>query len=204
MITVSMACYRESSPTARIVGTRVAGRRTTVMAPREPGADDAVDGGAPIPEPAYLRPTAGDPVPWWRTLFRLARRAAEACGGCGRVFGPVEAIWLGRLGRGRFRRRVPTCAGCAPAARWLPPRHCRRCGRMIRLPVERGRRPRPFCCCRCKDRWYRRRAARGVVRTGRCLGCGAGFVPARRDARTCSPGCRQALYRRRHAARTKR
>ena len=174
------------------------------MAPIEPGVDDAIDGRALIPEPAYLRPTTGHPVPWWRTLFRLARRDAEACGGCGRVFGPAEAIWLGRLGRGRFRWRVPACAGCAPTARWLPPTHCRSCGRMIRLPAERGRRPRPFCCRRCKDRWYRRRAARGVVRTRRCLRCGAGFVPARRDARTCSPRCRQALYRRRHAAGTER
>ena len=174
------------------------------MAPIEPGVGDAVDGRSFIPEPVYLRPAAEHPLPWWRTLFHLARRAAEACGGCGRVFGPAEAIWLGRLGRGRFRWRVPTCAGCAPAARWLPPRHCRSCGRMIRLPFERGHHPRPFCRRRCKDRWYRRRAARGVVRTRRCLGCGAAFVPARRDARTCSPRCRQALYRRRHAAGTVR
>ena len=46
-----------------------------------------------------------------------------------------------------------------------------------------------------------RRALRRRERRQFCAGCGATFVPARRDARYCGNACRQRAYRVKKAAR---
>lgn len=78
------------------------------------------------------------------------------------------------------------------------PRPCRHCGR--RFYGELARR---YCCDACGElaRRERRPSRARPAYLARCVECDALYVPARADARYCSPACRQSAYRRRKADR---
>jgi hypothetical protein len=101
---------------------------------------------------------------------------------------------------------LPLCIRCetlrAGNQEIARPWPCVGCGRMLRHRV-RHHYAETFCSIACEDSVYARRAQRrrrrqrwrqGII----CTCCGKRFRPQRRgDALTCSPACRQKLYRRR-------
>lgn len=154
-------------------------------------------------------PAAALPLPR-ESLPERARRTAEVCGGCGRALAPGEPVWRVVLGepRGGFRwSRTWTivCASCRPPRRWDTTNeecaHCRRGVGTTRSLDARFRRPRTFCTECCRVRWFQAqaKAARLAPRQKTCAACGQAFTATRRDARTCSPACRQKAYRERPA-----
>lgn len=137
---------------------------------------------------------------------RRARETAEICGACGRTIGEGESVWRVRLGHGHGILRcssgalAPVCVDCRPPdVRWSPIVSCATCSRRVTTEFSRRRMRRTFCSNRCSWRWYttRRNDLTADARRRTCDGCGDVFVPARRDALTCSPGCRQRAYRQR-------
>jgi hypothetical protein len=137
---------------------------------------------------------------------RHARRTAEYCGRCGSAFEPDETIWRLTVPHvitpyvRRWRLSV-CCSGCTPDRRQRERcvRPCEHCGRPV--GVLPGRRT--FCSDRCTWSWYnaQRNARTAVERLARpqCRGCGKRFIQTRSDATTCSPACRQRVYRQRRA-----
>jgi hypothetical protein len=158
-----------------------------------------------------------------RDIQRQAYHDASVCGACGRAMGAREPVWIARGPVGKDRGRgfgPPQCGACfrRRSRRRRVKRHdraldCRRrgffwapcagCGRRVCRATD-GRTRQDFVCsavCRrrlhaalaAEKRKHRRaiRPPRGV----RCPACGRDFVPARSDARTCSPACRQKAYR---------
>lgn len=143
---------------------------------------------------------------------RRARETAEICGACGRSIEEVESVWRVRLARGHgiLRRSsgalTPVCADCRPlTVQWSSPTSCAMCARGVTTEASRrrGRRVRrvrrTFCSNRCSWRWYsaRRNEQSPDARRKPCDVCGDVFEATRRDALTCSPGCRQRAYRQR-------
>jgi hypothetical protein len=81
---------------------------------------------------------------------------------------------------------------------------CDACGQTVTAVEGMGqycRRLHLFCGDRCRSRYYSRlrskRAARAREKV--CEVCGEEFTATRRDAKTCSPACKQKAYRRRRA-----
>jgi predicted nucleic acid-binding Zn ribbon protein len=74
---------------------------------------------------------------------------------------------------------------------------CLGCGRAMALRAGLM-----VCSSACYQRELRRR--RRARRRQICAGCGAEFVPGRRDAVFCSNACKQRAYRVRKAAARKR
>jgi predicted nucleic acid-binding Zn ribbon protein len=88
-----------------------------------------------------------------------------------------------------YRRRDDELPGTLAHAGW-----CVMCGK----PLSKGGGSRSFCSDGCRSAYHNRlRGARIAARRGEkeCAGCGKKFRPARSDARTCSPACRQKKYR---------
>jgi hypothetical protein len=120
--------------------------------------------------------------------------------------------------------RLPVCYGCAfvpdetvrtvewelankryegITGRWLPPRPCHHCGRPVVFEWN-GRLPTYVACSeRCRRSIYtaNQKAARAARREKRCGTCGGAFTATRAHSKTCSPACRQRLYRRQRSAR---
>lgn len=142
---------------------------------------------------------------------------AEVCGICWGALEPQEPVWVAPWSSwwndytGRYiYGQVPRCTGCAPiiGRREVRPglwvdrdgleywveRACGTCGR----PTFKRRnsvRIHVFCCYAC-DRAYwdrRRRPKEQKV----CKACGESFTATGRDAKTCSPACKQRAYRER-------
>jgi hypothetical protein len=153
-------------------------------------------------------------------LARAARKTTKWCGGCGRELPTSEPAYFGanvyvgmwplywdrvskpQLCKSRYERTV-LCESCAP--QWLSPTrddvvtqlcaHCERPMVMRLKPSELGR---TFCSRPCQQTYHNqlRKEKRTEERTRVCEVCGEQFV-ARRDAKTCSPKCKQKAYRRR-------
>jgi hypothetical protein len=103
------------------------------------------------------------------------------------------------------------CEECAPAYRKREVKDrsylsrfaemtCATCNRTV-VVKKSGRGARrwaaAFCCERCQWTFYNternERAARTREKT--CEACGEAFTATRRDAKTCSPACKQKAYR---------
>jgi hypothetical protein len=94
----------------------------------------------------------------------------------------------------------------APEPRGLPPMHsCDWCGGQVATPWAPPAATPPwagprlaFCSNGCR---YARHLAKRRVRhePRNCVVCGSEFTPARSDAKTCKPACRQKAYRERTA-----
>jgi hypothetical protein len=125
----------------------------------------------------------GDPFIWRNAPPRKCRRCELDI--------PDSEV-AGRLPRGKGLG----CSGCYPkAVKRIKP--CEACGRKI----SQHR----FCTWRCENHYYnapaaaRRKAQRLEARLGMtCTQCGESFTPKRRDAKTCSPACKQKAYRERN------
>jgi hypothetical protein len=102
---------------------------------------------------------------------------------------------------------VPYCTNCArPILSHLQPLSqawpCLGCGKMLRHR-QRHHCAETFCSDACEDAVYARREKRHERERRRlegihCVSCGVLFRPTRRgDAATCSPACRQRMYRKR-------
>ena len=146
-----------------------------------------------------------------RGRIRQAERWGKSCAGCGRSFQGDELVARVRYFETKataFEGMQPrllaiavTCMPCcsdADAGRaWL---RCRACKQRVisaagidSVPARTGP---PLCCLECRYVWRkagRREAAQ--YRQRRCMVCTAPFTPARSDAQTCSPACRQKAYR---------
>jgi predicted nucleic acid-binding Zn ribbon protein len=88
-----------------------------------------------------------------------------------------------------YRRRDDALPGTLAPVGW-----CVVCGK----PLSKGGGSHDFCSDRCRWTYHnRQRGARIAARRGKieCEVCGAEFTPARNDAKTCSPKCRQKKYR---------
>ena len=101
------------------------------------------------------------------------------------------------------------CEACGSrrVCRWTcMERNCRACQRVVvegpigKAPLQKN----CFCCDKCKNEYWveYRREKRLRLRDPQktCVICGENFTPARCDAKTCSPACRQKAYRQRRAA----
>jgi hypothetical protein len=145
-----------------------------------------------------------------RRRARVAARDGRSCGKCGRQLDPAETVYLVRIGIG-YRLggsfgywRAPICSGCAPSralqADVATP--CAGCGRGVVYQRSDWRRRWFACSERCL--WTARNRLRAErlaeARMLDCAVCGERFHPARSDAVTCSPACRQKAYRRRRAS----
>jgi hypothetical protein len=154
-------------------------------------------------------------------LAREARKTAEWCGCCGRklphekhayfgsrVYVGMWALYWDRVSKPqicklRYERTV-LCGSCAPE--WLSLERddvvtqlCAYCERLMVLPLKLSSLRRTFCSDPCQ-RAYRnqlRKEERAEERKKVCEICGKEFTATRRDAKTCSDGCKQKAYRRR-------
>jgi len=165
----------------------------------------------------YELPEEGEA--WMRAIE--APRFAKTCGSCARSLSPEEPAYFGaevyvgfpplrwrllerpRVCQPRYQRTV-LCGSCAPE--WLSPDRedvvtqlCAHCERPMvhRLtPSEMGR---TFCSEPCKKAYHSqlRKEKRAEEREKVCEVCGREFTATRKDAKTCSPGCKQKAYRQR-------
>jgi hypothetical protein len=147
-----------------------------------------------------------------------ARKNARRCAKCGAAIGPQEPVWVGTLVncyQTPLHRRivartckVPYCCNCyhgngrRAAAYYDSPFQCVTCDRPVYLRVLPGNRhfiPYVIACSEdCRQAFYRaRRLKRKGPRERVCAVCGETFTPPWRDAKTCSPACRQKAYRQR-------
>jgi len=145
---------------------------------------------------------------------RTAARYGRTCGACGVELADGEPIV--RSARGSYSR----CLTCGPdldatewgIPRWLGPLPCEGCTRPVYFrPYEaRSRRAPPgvyvrwvVCSTRCyqdvkhREQKAKRDAGRDPID---CIACGERVDARRRDARYCSPSCRQKAYRGRAAS----
>jgi len=134
-----------------------------------------------------------------RTREWRANRDAATCGHCGRALAASEPVWWIRAhGSHSGNALTVTCAACAPD--WWKARSrqgaCETCGRAVGMARRWSHHV--FCSARCRWRWGNARHAAPRV-TVTCAVCGRAFVPPRRDAKACSPACRQRAYRQREA-----
>jgi hypothetical protein len=133
----------------------------------------------------------------------------------------VETRWPAGKASLYFPFAVPECRDCHPAASFVPrPKDkyyydhrgtmllrwlshyehregpCVGCGRpVVYRPGDYAHTLHFYCSQRCLGAYYRNRKKEPLERA--CAVCGRTFTPPRRDARTCSPACRQKAYRRR-------
>jgi hypothetical protein len=158
-----------------------------------------------------------------RRFERCCRDARECCD-CGEPIGSEDPLYLvtPRSSKYGYSSLCPCCAGCAAKrlnekhSRYVPqPRQCPACDRAVILCLERYDlrkywRTLGFCCARCRNRYYsakyrsRHPRPKKVRPAMPCGSCGKDFVPRRADAQTCSPACREKLYRSRKVSVTAR
>ena len=100
--------------------------------------------------------------------------------------------------------RTVLCRSCAPE--WLSPERddvatqlCAHCERAMVSRLKLAELRRTFCSESCQQAYHSRlrKEERAEEREKVCEVCGAQFAASRKDARTCSPGCKQKAYRRR-------
>jgi hypothetical protein len=152
-----------------------------------------------------------------RALAHKARESASLCGCCGRELLAGEPacfgaeVYVGLLPIFRKRRiwaacyeRTVLCESCAPE--WLSPGRddmvtqlCAYCERPIVSLLDLSALRRTFCSDRCKEAYHDqlRKDKRTEERKKVCEVCGEEFTATRRDAKTCSVGCKQKAYRQR-------
>lgn len=158
-------------------------------------------------------------------VARQAREAfdpARTCGSCGRDVAPEEPICFGSevyvgfppLRGGLFHElrvcqplyeRTVLCETCAPD--WLSAKaetavsqRCAFCERVMVFPLSVREMRRSFCSESCSRAYHGRlrKERRTEDRKKVCEVCGGAFVATRKDAKTCSPKCKQRAYRERH------
>ena len=154
-------------------------------------------------------------------LAREASKTATVCGCCGRklpsnepaffgakVYVGMWALYWDRVSKPQICKprleRTVLCGSCAPE--WLSPDRddvvTQLCGHCERPMVERlqlSKVPRMFCSDSCRQGYHNQlgREKRAEERNKVCEVCGEAFTASRRDAKTCSVGCKQKAYRRR-------
>jgi predicted nucleic acid-binding Zn ribbon protein len=160
---------------------------------------------------------------WERAI--KAPRFADTCGSCAKSLGPGDPVYFGAevyvgfpplrwsIAHGphfcqpRYVRTV-LCGSCAPE--WLSPEregvvtqrcaHCERPMVYLLTPSQMGR---TFCSEPCRQNYHNqlnsqlRKEKRAEGREKVCEVCGKDFTATRKDAKTCSQGCKQKAYRRR-------
>ncbi len=143
-------------------------------------------------------------------------RNTAGCAKCGRALARDEPLYItwGCAGRGGAPGHVPLCEGCTlpyMVARRHPifslnivGRPCETCGRDVVFSaddVEHRYRKHVFCCERCRWTYYNtaRNQRTAQARQKVCEVCGEEFTAKRRDAKTCSPACKQKAYRQRRS-----
>ena len=85
------------------------------------------------------------------------------------------------------------------------PGECRGCGRKVIANKSRRKMEVFYCSNRCRNVVYgnrhrqrkRMRKVQKPLPLSACAVCGQNFAPKRKDAKTCSPACRQKAYRKR-------
>jgi hypothetical protein len=152
-----------------------------------------------------------------RELAHEARERANLCGCCGRELLAREPayfgakVYVGLLPILRKRQiwaacyeETVLCGSCAPE--WLSQDRddvvsqlCVYCERPMVSLLEPSALENTFCCNGCQ-RAYKaqlRSEKRAEERKKVCEVCGEVFTATRRDAKTCSDGCKQKAYRQR-------
>src|SRR5215217_829769 len=154
-------------------------------------------------------------------LARKARKTARWCGCCGRELNPKEPAHFGadvyvgmwplywdhaskpQICKLLYERTV-LCGSCAPE--WLSSDRddlvtqlCANCERPMVSRLDLSNLQRTFCSDACRDAYHRqlRKKKNSEEREKVCEVCGEAFTASRRDAKTCSDGCKQKAYRRR-------
>ncbi len=143
-----------------------------------------------------------------RRLRYQAAKTGDVCGKCGRGLSSEAKVY-----RTKLKWMTVLCEECAPnymergdpyGFRHTVTNPCDTCGRPVVWEAT-GRdwhRRHVFCCERCQWTYYNaaRNTRNARAREKVCEVCGEVFTAARRDARTCSPACKQKAYRRRRAS----
>ena len=138
-------------------------------------------------------------------------RNVASCLKCGRGLGAGEPVYISYFGGAFGQRDIPACEQCAPpymVARQHPyfdihfhAHPCETCGRTVVFTdgVAYRYRKHVLCCERCRWTFYNRirDEAAAATREKVCEACGKEFSATRRDAKTCSPACKQKAYRQR-------
>jgi hypothetical protein len=167
----------------------------------------------------YLR--APDEEDDAQDLAREATKTASVCGCCGqklssdefaffgaKVYVGMWALYWDRVSKPqicklRYERTV-LCGSCAPE--WLSPERgdvvtqlCAHCERPMVLRLKLSELQRAFCTDSCRHTYHNqlRKEKRSEEREKVCEVCGEVFNATRRDAKTCSAGCKQKSYRQR-------
>jgi hypothetical protein len=156
-----------------------------------------------------------------QALAREASKTATVCGCCGRklpsnepaffgakVYVGMWALYWDRVSKPQICKprleRTVLCGSCAPE--WLSPDRddvvMQLCGQCERPMVERlqlSKVHRMFCSDPCRQAYHNQlgKEKRAEERKKVCEVCGEAFTASRRDAKTCSDGCKQKAYRRR-------
>jgi len=167
----------------------------------------------------YLR--APDEEDEAQYLAREASKTATVCSCCGRklpsnepaffgakVYVGMWALYWDRVSKPQICKprleRTVLCGSCAPE--WLSPDRddvvTQLCGYCERPMVERlqlSKVHRTFCSDPCRQAYHNQlgKEKRAEERKKVCEVCGEAFSASRRDAKTCSVGCKQKAYRRR-------
>jgi hypothetical protein len=156
----------------------------------------------------------------WEVAYE-AIHGMRTCGSCGRELSPKEPAYLGakvyvgtwplywiyiskpQICKPLFVDTV-LCSSCAPE--WLSPERddvvmqlCAHCERPMVSSLDLSALRRTFCSDRCKEAYHDqlRKEKRAEELKKMCEVCGEEFTATRRDAKTCSDGCKQKAYRQR-------
>jgi len=130
---------------------------------------------------------------------------AMNCEKCNRPLEPGEAVY-------RFMfdcRMLMGHKACMPVLsgyprRWLDPRPCDRCSRLVYRENPQRKGSRIFTCSlECRQAIHnatfrKRHPVWRIKRT--CHDCGETFTPKRRDSKFCSVACKQHAYRQRRTS----
>jgi hypothetical protein len=152
---------------------------------------------------------------------RGARATVRWCGCCSRDLRSQESAYFGaevyvgmmplywdrvskpKICQALYERTV-LCEACAPE--WLSPERddvvtqlCAHCERPMVSRLELSELQRTLCSDPCRRAYQNqvRKEKRAEERRKVCEVCGEEFTATRRDAKTCSVGCKQKAYRRR-------
>jgi hypothetical protein len=150
---------------------------------------------------------------------RGARATARWCGCCSRDLRSQESAYFGakvyvgmtplywdRVSKPRICQplyeRTVLCGACAPE--WLSLERddvvtqlCAHCERPMVSRLELSELQRTLCSDPCRRAYHNqvRKEKRAEERKKFCEVCGEEFTATRRDAKTCSAGCKQKAYR---------